>query len=173
MQKSEFDLDSLGFEQNELNRIFNQDDPLFVSPEQSGMENNEANIEDFIPSQVRMVQLFLNSESEPKFKYKNKSIDLENIQTNWTGKGAVCFGKNEVWFSAAENLAPGGTPDLVLYICPTSSEKDFCDVDTNGEPNRYNKYLYEIEWSIFGNLTLSRYYFRDKVDPKNGEWIEQ
>ena len=36
--------------------------------EQSGMENNEANIEDFIPSQVRMIQLFLNSESEPKFK---------------------------------------------------------------------------------------------------------
>ena len=68
LQKQEFDLDSLGFEQNELNKIFNQDDPLFVSPEQSGMETDTDNIEDFIPSQVRMVQLFLNSESEPKFK---------------------------------------------------------------------------------------------------------
>ena len=108
-----------------------------------------------------------------KKKNEVRKITLENIQTNWTGKGAICFGKNEVWFSAAENLAPGGTPDLVLYVCPTSSEKDFCDVDTNGEPNRYNKYLYEIEWSIFGNLTLSRYYFKDKLDVKNGEWIEQ
>ena len=78
LQKSEFDLDSLGFEQNELNRIFNQDDPLFVSPEQSGMENNETNIEDFIPSQVRMIQLFLNSESEPKFKAM-----IENLQERY------------------------------------------------------------------------------------------
>ena len=118
---------------------------------------------------------FWDDDGYTDYKKKNevRKITLENIQTNWTGKGAVCFGKNEVWFSAAENLAPGGTPDLVLYICPTSSEKDFCDVDTNGEPNRYNKYLYEIEWSIFGNLTLSRYYFKDKLDVKNGEWIEQ
>ena len=78
LQKQEFDLESLGFETNELNRIFNQDDPLFVSPEQSGMESNEANIEDFIPSQVRMIQLFLNSESEPKFKAM-----IENLQERY------------------------------------------------------------------------------------------
>lgn len=78
LQKQEFDLESLGFETNELNRIFNQDDPLFVSPEQSGMESNEANIEDFIPSQVRMIQLFLNSESEPKFKAM-----IENLQEKY------------------------------------------------------------------------------------------
>ena len=78
LQKSEFDLDSLGFEQNELSRIFNQNDPMFVSPEQSGIENNEANIEDFIPSQVRMIQLFLNSESEPKFKAM-----IENLQDRY------------------------------------------------------------------------------------------
>ena len=78
LQKQEFDLESLGFETNELNRIFNQDDPLFVSPEQTGMETNEANIEDFIPSQVRMIQLFLNSDSEPKFKAM-----IENLQEKY------------------------------------------------------------------------------------------
>ena len=78
LQKQEFDLESLGFESNELNRIFNQDDPLFVSPEQTGMETNEANIEDFIPSQVRMIQLFLNSDSEPKFKAM-----IENLQEKY------------------------------------------------------------------------------------------
>ena len=78
LQKQELDLESLGFETNELNRIFNQDDPLFVSPEQTGMETNEANIEDFIPSQVRMIQLFLNSDSEPKFKAM-----IENLQEKY------------------------------------------------------------------------------------------
>ena len=78
LQKQEFDLESLGFESNELNRIFNQDDPLFVSPEQTGMETNESNIEDFIPSQVRMIQLFLNSDSEPKFKAM-----IENLQEKY------------------------------------------------------------------------------------------
>ena len=81
LQKQEFDLESLGFETNELNRIFNQDDPLFVSPEQTGMETNEANIEDFIPSQVRMIQLFLNSDSEPKFKAMIENLP-EKYNTN-------------------------------------------------------------------------------------------
>ena len=81
LQKHEFDLDSLGFENAELNRIFNQDDPLFVSPEQSGMETDTDNVEDFIPSQVRMVQLFLNSESEPKFKEMINALQ-ERYNTN-------------------------------------------------------------------------------------------
>ena len=40
------------------------------------METQETplEIEDFIPSQVRMIQLFLNSESEPKFKEMINSL---------------------------------------------------------------------------------------------------
>mgnify|MGYP001183832178 CR=1 FL=1 len=82
LQKQEYDLDSLGFEQNELDKIFNADDPLFVAPDQS-FEEEAPNVEDLIPSQVRMIQLFLNSESEPKFKemvsFLQEKFDINNL----------------------------------------------------------------------------------------------
>ena len=74
LQKDNIDLENLGFEQEELNKIFNEKDTLFVSPEQSNIDINQEHIEDFIPSQVRMVQLFLNSDSEPKFKEMANSL---------------------------------------------------------------------------------------------------
>ena len=74
LQKDNINLENLGFEQEELNKIFNDKDPLFVSPEQSNIDINQEHIEDFIPSQVRMVQLFLNSDSEPKFKEMANSL---------------------------------------------------------------------------------------------------
>ena len=81
LQKDNINLDTLGFEQDELEKIFNQNDPLFVAPEQTGIETDTENVEDFIPSQVRMVQLFLNSESEPKFKEMVNSLQ-DRYNTN-------------------------------------------------------------------------------------------
>ena len=82
LQKDDYDLDSLGFEKNELEKIFNSDDPLFVAPEQS-FEEVAPNVEDLMPSQVRMIQLFLNSETEPKFKEMvsalQKKLDINNL----------------------------------------------------------------------------------------------
>ena len=68
LQKDNIDLENLGFESAELEKIFSNDDPLFVAPQQQETQETPLEIEDFIPSQVRMIQLFLNSESEPKFK---------------------------------------------------------------------------------------------------------
>ena len=82
LQKDDYDLDSLGFERNELEKIFNSDDPLFVAPDQS-FEEVAPNVEDLMPSQVRMIQLFLNSETEPKFKEMvsalQKKLDINNL----------------------------------------------------------------------------------------------
>ena len=82
LQKDDYDLDSLGFEKNELEKIFNSDDPLFVAPDQS-FEEVAPNVEDLMPSQVRMIQLFLNSETEPKFKEMvsalQKKLDINNL----------------------------------------------------------------------------------------------
>ena len=82
LQKDDYDLDSLGFEKNELEKIFNSDDPLFVAPDQS-FEEGAPNVEDLMPSQVRMIQLFLNSETEPKFKEMvsalQKKLDINNL----------------------------------------------------------------------------------------------
>ena len=68
LQKDNIDLENLGFENAELEKIFSTNDPLFVSPLQAETQEIPQEIEDFIPSQVRMIQLFLNSGSEPKFK---------------------------------------------------------------------------------------------------------
>ena len=82
LQKDDYDLDSLGFEKNELEKIFNSDDPLFVAPDQS-FEEVAPNVEDLMPSQVRMIQLFLDSETEPKFKEMvsalQKKLDINNL----------------------------------------------------------------------------------------------
>ena len=82
LQKDDYDMDSLGFEKNELEKIFNSDDPLFVAPDQS-FEEVAPNVEDLMPSQVRMIQLFLNSETEPKFKEMvsalQKKLDINNL----------------------------------------------------------------------------------------------
>ena len=68
LQKDNIDLENLGFESAELEKIYSSDVPLFVEPQQQETQETPLEIEDFIPSQVRMIQLFLNSESEPKFK---------------------------------------------------------------------------------------------------------
>ena len=68
LQKDNVDLDSLGFEREELDKIFNEKDPLFVSPDGFDMQEIPELNEEFMPSQVRMIQLFLNSSSEPIFK---------------------------------------------------------------------------------------------------------
>ena len=82
LQKNEVDLSVLGFEQSEIDKIFSSDDPLFVAPEQS-FEEQTPDVDSLIPSQVRMVQLFLNSESEPKFKemvsFLQEKYDINNL----------------------------------------------------------------------------------------------
>ena len=69
-------------EQSEIDKIFSSDDPLFVAPEQS-FEEHTPDVDSLIPSQVRMVQLFLNSESEPKFKemvsFLQEKYDINNL----------------------------------------------------------------------------------------------
>ena len=104
---------------------------------------------------------------------------LRCIQTNWKeasgtdGIGAVCFGKNELWFSGVSQLSSGtGVPDYFLFLCSASEIRTNCEIDGDGYPTQYNKYLYSIEWSRFGNVTLSRYNFAEK-NSNDGEWVEQ
>jgi len=82
LQKNEIDLSVLGFEQSEIDKIFSSDDPLFVTPEQSFNEETP-NVDSLIPSQVRMVQLFLNEDTEPKFKEMvsllQEKFDINNL----------------------------------------------------------------------------------------------
>ena len=111
-------------------------------------------------------------------KNEVRQISFENILTNWPGAsgtegvGAICFGKNELWFSGAKQLESSGVPDYFLFLCSDHGDKTSCDVDTDGTPTRYNKHLYSIEWSRFGNISLSRYNFTTK-NSTDGDWTEQ
>ena len=117
-----------------------------------------------------------------KIEVRQKSF--ENILTNWDGGsgvssiGAVCFGKNETWFSAKEQLASGtnDVPDYYLFLCSAEAYEGQtnCDV-TGGIPQKCNKYLYSIKWSRFGNISLSKFKFdtaKCKEDEVDGEWNE-
>ena len=112
-------------------------------------------------------------------KNEVRQISFENILTNWPGAsgnegiGAICFGKDELWFSGTSKLSSGsGVPDYFLFLCSDYSGKKSCDVDSDGDPTRYNKHLYSIEWSRFGNVSLSRYNFTTK-NSADGDWTEQ
>ena len=96
-----------------------------------------------------------------------RSIDVVNLATTFRGGiGAVCFGKNDQWFSGAGQLAVGGVPDSALFICDIGVGRNICDVNDTGNPEEEHRYLYSIEWSRFGNVVLERW-------DNNAGWINQ
>ena len=105
-------------------------------------------------------------------KIEVRQIILENVATTWRDEiGAVCFGKNDQWYSGNGQLV-SGTDDVIvdnfLFICNRSKIRFECDIDNGtGEPISEHDYLYAIEWSRFGNIKL------EKWNKRNSEWIEQ
>lgn len=79
LQKLDYEIDDLGFGKSELDKIF--ETPDFIETNDDILETDYETVDDFMPSQVRMVQLFLNSETEPKFKEMVVSLQNE-YQTN-------------------------------------------------------------------------------------------
>ena len=107
-----------------------------------------------------------------------RQITLQGVATTWTGnEGAVCFGKNDLWFSGNGELASSSptsnevTVDNYLFICDRSNTPIQCDVDPKtGAPRTEHGQLYAIEWSRFGNISVEKWY---PPDVNNGEWIYQ
>ena len=106
-------------------------------------------------------------------KIEVRQIVLDNVATTWReDKGAVCFGKNDQWYSGNGKLvsSSGGdvSVDSYLFICNRSRTRSQCDIDNyTGVPTTEHDYLYVIEWSRFGNIKLEKWNKRDS------EWIEQ
>ena len=92
-----------------------------------------------------------------------REIQVENLATTFRGSGdseatgAICFGKNDQWFSGAGQLAVGGVPDSALFICDIGVNRNTCEVNDTGSPEVEHRYLYSIEWSRFGNVVLERW----------------
>ena len=111
-----------------------------------------------------------------------RQIVLDNIATTWTKKTvAVCFGKNERWFSATSNFTSsppppkeeegGGlsmqsmlnSPSNQLIVCRRTPTQSQCD---QADPSA-SEQSFKIEWSRFGNVKL------EKWDKRNGSWTLQ
>ena len=110
-----------------------------------------------------------------------RQIVLDNIATTWTKKTvAVCFGKNERWFSATSNFTSspppkeeegGGlsmqsmlnSPSNQLIVCRRTSTQSQCD---QADPSA-SEQPFKILWSRFGNVKL------EKWDKRNGSWTLQ
>ena len=106
-------------------------------------------------------------------KIEVRQIVLDNVATTWRDKkGAVCFGKNDQWYSGKGKLVSSSGDDVIvdsyLFICNRSNTRSQCDIDNvTGEPTTEHDHLYVIEWSRFGNIKLEKWNKRDL------EWIEQ
>ena len=106
-------------------------------------------------------------------KIEVRQITLDNVATTWReDKGAVCFGKNDQWYSGNGELVSSSGDDVIvdsyLFICNRSRTRSQCDIDNvTGEPTTEHDHLYVIEWSRFGNIKLEKWNKRDL------EWIEQ
>ena len=127
--------------------------------------------------------------SEGSDKIEVRQIKLDNVATTWVNThAAVCFGKNEKWFSAAGDLASDSSPPLEgdgpamasllatpknqLFVCRRTATMSQCDVDETanegkGAPKSTHKQLFKIEWSRFGNLVLQKW------DNKKAKWVKQ
>ena len=106
-------------------------------------------------------------------KIEVRQIVLDNVATTWRDVvGAVCFGKNDQWYSGNGELVSSSGDDVIvdsyLFICNRSNTRSQCDIDNvTGEPTTEHDHLYVIEWSRFGNIKLEKWNKRD------AEWIEQ
>ncbi|MDA9108410.1 prepilin-type N-terminal cleavage/methylation domain-containing protein [Candidatus Pelagibacter sp.] len=106
-------------------------------------------------------------------KIEVRQIVLDNVATTWRDDvGAVCFGKNDQWYSGNGELVSSSGDDVIvdsyLFICNRSNTRSQCDIDNlTGEPTTEHDHLYVIEWSRFGNIKLEKWNKRDS------EWIEQ
>ena len=106
-------------------------------------------------------------------KIEVRQITLDNVATTWReDKGAVCFGKNDQWYSGNGELVSSSGDDVIvdsyLFICNRSRTRSQCDIDNvTGEPTTEHDHLYVIEWSRFGNIKLEKWNKRDL------EWMEQ
>ena len=110
-----------------------------------------------------------------------REIVLDNIATTWIGDTvAVCFGKNERWFTATSNFTSSppppkeeegeglseqsmlNSPSNQLIVCRRTSTQSECDKDPSASEQSF-----KIVWSRFGNVKL------EKWDKRNGGWALQ
>ena len=92
-----------------------------------------------------------------------RSFNIDNVNTSIDNESGVCFSKDGSWFSSFGDLADGEKNIEGFYICG-DMKKDCPTPDVEGEKI---KFLYELSWSRFGNITL------EKWDDNRKTWVAQ
>ena len=95
-------------------------------------------------------------------------LSFDDIVVNFDGEtpGTICFSKDGTWYSADGEFESSNSIIEELYICNGTSTITKCNV-SSGIPSLDHDYVYEINWSRFGNVTM------EKWNVKKGEWVEQ
>ena len=103
-------------------------------------------------------------------------LSFDDIVVNFDGEtpGTICFSKDGTWYSADGEFESSNSIIEKLYICNGTSTITKCKVTgpfipkpENPIPGSEHEYVFEINWSRFGNVTM------EKWNVKKGEWVEQ
>jgi prepilin-type N-terminal cleavage/methylation domain-containing protein len=103
-------------------------------------------------------------------------LSFDDIVVNFDGEtpGTICFSKDGTWYSADGEFESSNSIIEKLYICNGTSTITKCNVPGPFSPKpKYpipgseHKYVFEINWSRFGNVTM------EKWNKKKNEWVVQ
>ena len=106
---------------------------------------------------------FWNHLGASKDRPEVRSLKIDNVYLSIDETSGVCFSKDGSWFSSFGGLADGEKNIEGFYICG-DMKKDCPTPDAEGEKI---KFLYELSWSRFGNITL------EKWDDNRKTWVAQ
>ena len=119
-------------------------------------------------------------EEESKWSVSNNLqvgfLSFDDIVVNLDSKesGTICFSKDGTWYSADGEFESSQSITEKLYICNGTSTITKCDVTGpfipkpgNPIPGSEHEYVFEINWSRFGNVTM------EKWNVKENEWVIQ
>ena len=106
---------------------------------------------------------FWNHLGASKDRPEVRSLKIDNVYLSIDETSGVCFSKDGSWFSSFGGLADGEKNIEGFYICG-DMKKDCPTPDVEGEKI---KFLYELSWSRFGNITL------EKWDDNRKTWVAQ
>ena len=93
-------------------------------------------------------------------------LSFDDIVVNFDKSGTICFSKDGTWYSADGEFESDQSIIEKLYICNGTSTITKCNV-SSGIPSLDHDYVYEINWSRFGNVTM------EKWNEKKNEWLIQ
>ena len=103
-------------------------------------------------------------------------LSFDEVVANFDTKksGTICFSKDGTWYSADGEFESDNEIIEAFYICNRTAAITKCNVTAPFSPKpelpipgTEHKYVFEINWSRFGNITM------EKWNNDEREWVKQ